>query len=316
MRQNYFHEPVLAETAVDFLISDPAGIYVDCTTGGGGHSLLILEKMNGRGMLLCIDSDPDALHFAQQRLKRFDNKICRHVYFDQLDVLLLEENLLPADGFLFDLGISSFQIDRKEKGFSFQMDGPLDMRFNPENKLSAATVINDYPREKLEEIFRVYGEEHRWRIIARKLVEARRQGRIETTGQLVTVIRSAVPPVFINKTLARIFQAVRIEVNNELERLKMALEKAYQCLKKSGRMVIISYHSLEDRIVKEFFRYKETDCICPPDFPQCICDKESEMRVLTRRPVRPAVEEIEANPRSRSARLRAAEKIMPFRGII
>jgi 16S rRNA (cytosine1402-N4)-methyltransferase len=316
MRQDYFHEPVLAETAVGFLISEPAGIYVDCTTGGGGHSKLILERLGGKGMLLCIDSDPDALRFAQQRLQVFENKICRQGYFDELDGLLLQEEMLPVNGFLFDLGISSFQIDMKEKGFSFQTDGPLDMRFNPENRLSAKMVINEYPREKLEEIFRKYGEERHWRIIARKIDEARQQKRIETTGELAAVIRSTIPPVYLNKTLARIFQAVRIEVNNELERLKIALEKAYQCLKQSGRMVIISYHSLEDRIVKEFFRFKQIDCICPPDFPRCICDKESEMHILTRRPVKPAAAEIKANPRSRSARLRVAEKIVPFRGIL
>lgn len=316
MRQNKFHRPVLAEQAVDLLITDPRGIYVDTTTGGGGHSKLIMQRLSSHGRLLCIDADPDAIHYAREQLKGFENRIFRLMYFDQADIALLEENMLPATGFLFDLGISSFQIDRKEKGFAFQGSGPLDMRFDPTNPLSAETVVNEYPKEKLETIFREYGEERQWRRIADKIAQVRGKNRIKNTAELAEIIRSAIPSVQLNKTLARIFQAIRIEVNDELHRLERALNKAFCCLDRAGRIVVISYHSLEDRIVKEFFREKERDCICPPDFPQCVCDKRQEMHILTRRPVTSSENEIRENPRSRSARMRAAEKTVNYSGIL
>ncbi len=315
MRQNSYHRPVLAEAAVDLLITDPGGIYIDSTTGGGGHSELILQRLSSKGQLLCIDSDPDAIRYAGDRLKNYNNVRFRRIYFDQAEIALLEENMLPANGFIFDLGISSFQIDRQEKGFAFQQSGPLDMRFDPANRLSAETVVNDYPKEKLGEIFREYGEERHWRRIADRIDFARKQERIRTTAGLAEIVRQAVPAVHLNKTLARIFQAIRIEVNDELNRLRRALDKAYDCLTRSGRIVVISYHSLEDRIVKEFFREKERDCVCPPDFPRCVCDKQQEMKILTRRPVSPDEMEVRENPRSRSARMRAAEKTVKYTGI-
>jgi 16S rRNA (cytosine1402-N4)-methyltransferase len=314
---NYeFHQPVMAQAAVDYLITTPEGIYVDCTVGGTGHSQLILKNITPGGRLVCIDADADAIHFAQQRLQTHPNVILRRSFFDQLDVILKNEKLLPVHGFLFDLGISSFQIDRPEKGFSFQSDGPLDMRFNQRQSLSALEVVNQYPQEKLEQIFWKYGEEKKGRAIARKIVEQRRNGIIDTTRRLTEVIRLSVSPRYINKTLARIFQAIRIEVNDELARLKRALEKAFSCLDHSGRLVVISYHSLEDRIVKDFFRDKERDCICPPEFPQCVCDKVSELQVLTKKPLLPASVEMEQNPRSRSAKLRAAQKIVEYRELV
>ena len=310
---NYeFHQPVMAQAAVDYLITTSEGIYVDCTVGGTGHSQLILRNIDPGGRLVCIDADADAIRFARQQLSNHPNVIIRQTFFDQLNVVLENEKLLPVHGFLFDLGISSFQIDQPEKGFAFQSDGPLDMRFNRQQSLSALEIVNQYPQQELEQIFWKYGEEKNGRAIARKIVEQRRNGIIETTRHLTAVIQLAVSPRFINKTLARIFQAIRIEVNDELGRLKRALEKAFNCLDRSGRLVVISYHSLEDRIVKDFFRDKERDCICPPDFPQCMCNKVSELQILTKKPLLPSVFETEQNPRSRSAKLRAAEKIVEY----
>lgn len=310
---NYeFHRPVLAEAAVDYLITISEGIYVDCTTGGTGHSQLILKKIASTGSLVCIDADADAIQFARKQLQTHANVIIRQTFFDQLDVILSSEKLLPAQGFLFDLGISSFQIDQPEKGFSFLSDGPLDMRFNQQQSLSALEVVNNYPQEELEQIFWKYGEERKGRTIAAKIVAQRRNGIVKTTRDLTEIIQLAVSPRFINKTLARIYQAIRIEVNDELGRLRKALEKAFNCLDRSGRIVVISYHSLEDRIVKDFFREKERDCICPPEIPQCICDKVSELRILTKKPLQPLELEIKQNPRSRSAKLRAAEKIVEY----
>jgi len=309
-----FHQPVLADAAMDYLITISKGIYVDCTTGGAGHAQLILKKIVPAGRLVCIDADADAIQFAQKKLQTYANVILRQSYFDQLDMILSHEKLLPVNGFLFDLGISSFQIDRPDKGFSFISDGPLDMRFDRKQKLSAWEVVNHYSQEQLEQLFWKYGEEKKGRIIAGIIVEQRRRHPIETTGKLSEIIQRVVSPRLINKTLARIFQAIRIEVNDELSRLRTALEKAFNCLCLSGRIVVISYHSLEDRIVKDFFREKERDCICPPQFPQCVCDKVSELQILTKKPLLPSPEEILQNPRSRSAKLRAAEKIVDDQG--
>ena len=300
---------------MDFLVTVPDGIYVDCTLGGAGHSEKILRKIGKKGKLLCLDADADAVRFAEQRLADFPNKIIKQVFYDQLQVVLWQENLLPVQGVLFDLGISSHQVDRQERGFSFQKEGPLDMRFNTQQKLTAEVVVNEYPPEKLEEILRVYGEEKQWRRISRAIVEARHLERIRTTTRLAEIVRRVVGAKFQNKSLARVFQAIRIEVNDELNRLSRALEQAFESLAEGGRMVVISYHSLEDRMVKDFFRYKSLNCVCPPEFPRCVCDKQSEMHILTRRPLRPSPAEVEANPRARSARLRVAEKIVPYREI-
>lgn len=316
MEQKGFHKPVLLSTAADLLVVAGNGIYVDATTGGAGHSEEIVKRLRTSGRLVCLEADPDAIQYVEQRLSGYPNKIVRRISYDQLDVVLAQEHLLPVHGFLFDLGISSFQVDESARGFSFQKKGPLDMRFDPRQPRSAREVVNQAPLEQLERVFREYGEERQWQKIAEAIVSARQNSAIETTTQLVDIIRTVADKRYLNKTLARIFQALRIEVNDELKRLKTALRKAFECLEKGGRMVIISYHSLEDRMVKEFFKYKEQDCVCPPEFPQCVCDKVSEMRVVTRKAVRPPAREIKENPRARSARLRCAEKIVPYRSII
>jgi 16S rRNA (cytosine1402-N4)-methyltransferase len=312
MTNDFFHRPVLVETAVEFLITKTDGVYVDCTLGGGGHSELILQKLQPKGRLLGIDADSDAISTAEKNLRNYPNKFLRLGFFDQLDAFLTERDLLPASGILFDLGISSFQIDEPRKGFSFQSDGPLDMRFNKKQEFTAERLVNNYSQEELEKILFEYGEERNSRRIARRIVESRQISPILSTTQLASILKSVISERYFSKSMARIFQAIRIEVNAELDRLQRALKVAFDCLHQSGRMVIITYHSLEDRIVKEFFREKERDCICPPEFPQCICDKQSALKILTKKVIVPDSDEIRDNPRSRSAKLRAAEKIIEY----
>jgi 16S rRNA (cytosine1402-N4)-methyltransferase len=302
--ENGFHQPVLKEQAVEYLIKSKDGVYVDCTLGGGGHSYFVLENTSPRAFLIGIDADPEAIEYA-----------------DQLEIILREADRYPVDGVLYDLGISSYQVDEEHRGFSFQAKGPLDMRFNPQQKLTAAEILNTYPQTELERVIRDFGEERHWRAIAREVVKRREVLSLEVAKDLVEIVRSIVGERFLNKSLARVFQSLRIEVNQELQRLQTSLEVAYRMLKKGGRLVVISYHSLEDRTVKEFFKEKHRSCICPSDLPACICDKVQELEILTRRPVvpeekeiRPEEKEIRGNPRSRSARLRAGEKIVAFEG--
>lgn len=312
--ENGFHQPVLKEQAVEYLIKSKDGVYVDCTLGGGGHSYFVLENTSPRAFLIGIDADPEAIEYAKKRLGRFPNKYLRQAFFDQLEIILREADRYPVDGVLYDLGISSYQVDEEHRGFSFQAKGPLDMRFNPQQKLTAAEILNTYPQTELERVIRDFGEERHWRAIAREVVKRREVLSLEVTKDLVEIVRSIVGERFLNKSLARVFQSLRIEVNRELQRLHTSLEVAYRMLKKGGRLVVISYHSLEDRTVKEFFKEKHRSCICPSDLPACICDKVQELEILTRRPVVPEEKEIRGNPRSRSAKLRAAEKIVAFEG--
>lgn len=308
-----FHQPALAKLAIEYLVHNQEGVYVDCTLGGGGHGYAILERTSPRAFLIGIDADPEAIEYAAQRLSRFSNKYLQQAFFDQLEVVLHEAGKHPVDGVLYDLGISSFQVDEERRGFSYQSEGPLDMRFDPRQKVSAAVVLNGYSQEDLGRIIREFGEERHWRAIAREISRRRETAEFRTAGDLAAIVRSVVGERFLNKSLARVFQAIRIEVNRELERLRASLEAAFQVLKQGGRLVVISYHSLEDRIVKEFFREKYQSCVCPPELPACVCNKVRELEILTRRPLSPDEEEIRANPRARSAKLRAAEKIVPYR---
>ena len=309
---NAYHQPVLAEVAVEYLVTDLNGIYVDCTLGGGGHSRLILQKLSPKGFLIGLDADRDAIENSSVNLREFANKSLRQIFYDQLDIVLHELEKYPVDGFLYDLGLSSFHVDQVKRGFSYQVEAPLDMRFDQMQKLTAADVLNRYELQSLERIIREYGEENHWRPIAAKIVKDRSVANFKTTRDLVEVVRSIVGERKLQKSLARVFQAIRIEVNKELERLKKSLELAFQYSKQGARIVTIGYHSLEDRIVKEFFRYKALDCICPDDLPECVCDKVPEVRQLTRKVITPQIDEIRSNPRARSARLRTAEKIVPF----
>ncbi|MGH1363065.1 MAG: 16S rRNA (cytosine(1402)-N(4))-methyltransferase RsmH [Calditrichia bacterium] len=307
-----YHAPVLPEESVAHLLKNESGIYVDCTLGGGGHTERFLDALGTSGRVIGIDADADAIAYATERLKRFDNFDARQVFYDQLDVVLYELMQIPVDGVFFDLGISSYQIDEASRGFTFRVDGPLDMRFDQRQRLTAEDILNDYSQDELARIIRSYGEERHWRAIARDIVAVRQVEAFTRSSQLVDVVRRITGERFLNKSLARVFQALRIEVNRELERLEKALQQAFDSLKQDGRLVVISYHSLEDRIVKRFLQEKQRDCICPQEFPVCRCDKEKEVKILERGVVASEAEVAE-NPRSRSARMRVAKKLTAYK---
>ncbi|MDP2960331.1 MAG: 16S rRNA (cytosine(1402)-N(4))-methyltransferase RsmH, partial [candidate division Zixibacteria bacterium] len=275
-----------------------------------GHSERILEELNEGGRLLGIDKDEDSLKISQKRLRRFGKKASFFQQsYSQIPELLKNLNLDKIDGILFDLGFSSYQLDDPERGFSYSSKGPLDMRFNQNESKKAEEVVNEYPVEKLSQIFKEYGEERFSKRIAQAIVQNRRVKRIETTQALKDIVRSILKTRYDLKTLSRIFQALRIEVNQELSELKKGLESGIEALGSGGRIGVISYHSLEDRLVKNKFYELSKGCSCPPDFPVCVCGGKKTLQVLTRKPVIPEKEEIRENPRARSAKLRAAEKI-------
>ena len=306
-----YHTPVLTEAVLTYLHPVMNGIYVDGTLGGGGHAERILAALTPGGKLIGFDMDRDALNFAQQRLGRFgDNMVVLlHDNFANVRTRLRHLKIDRVQGLLLDLGVSSRQIDEPQRGFSFQSDSPLDMRMGRQQHLDGWKVVNMYDQDRLAEIFWKYGEEIHSRRIARKIVHARKDNPIGTTGELAALVESAVGKRFLQKSLARVFQAIRIEVNDELENLDSGLRDAVDILEQGGRIVVISYHSLEDRIVKNFFREQSSNRIpsgtpFAPDKP-----RQPKLQVLTRKPVTPTPEEINRNPRARSAKLRAAERI-------
>jgi len=305
-----YHIPVLRDEVITFLITKQEGVYVDGTLGGGGHAENILEKIYPLGTLVGIDADADAHGEAEKRLQRFSsNAVLVHDNNANIRSILQSLNISSIQGLLLDLGVSSFQIDEGSKGFSFRGDDALDMRMDRRQSLSASTVVNTYPVEDLADIFWKYGEEKNSRKIARAIGERRGGKRIETTGDLAGIIERRVPGQFLTKTLARIFQALRIEVNHELESLSRTLNESVDLLAGGGRIAVISYHSLEDRIVKSFFMEQSATFIpsghkLVPDMPA-----SPALRVLTRKPVIPSREEQLSNPRSRSAKMRVAERI-------
>ncbi len=305
------HISVLKNEAIDGLNINPVGIYVDCTTGGGGHSLEIVKKLTS-GRLICIDKDTDALTYAKSRLSEYSDKITFvNDNFANIDTILDELNIDYVDGILADLGVSSYQLDTAERGFSFMHDYKLDMRMNKEQKLSAYEVVNEYPEDELAKIMFNYGEEKNARQIARKIVRQRENKPIETTFELRDIVKSSYPPKFQNKTSLpnKVFQAIRIEVNNELNDLTISVEKMLSKLKKNGRLCIITFHPLEDRIVKTQFKLHSTDCICPPRIPKCVCGHKADIRLITKHPIVPSEIELNNNSRSASAKLRIAEKL-------
>jgi len=305
------HISVLKEESIIGLNIDPNGIYVDCTTGGGGHSLEIVKKLDG-GRLICFDKDTDALTFAKGRLSEYLDKITFvNTNFADIDTVLDELGIDAVDGLLADLGVSSYQIDTAERGFSFMRDARLDMRMNKTQSLDAYKVINTYSEEELSRILYTYGEERNARQIARKIVKIRATKPIETTFELRDIVVSSYPPKFQNKPSLcnKAFQAIRIEVNNELNDLGISIEKMLRKLKKNGRLCIITFHPLEDRIVKTAFKTHATECLCPPRIPKCICGHHADVRLITKHPIVPEDNELLSNSRSGSAKLRIAEKI-------
>ncbi len=278
------HISVLLEETIDSLNIKEDGVYVDCTLGGGGHSKEILKKLSHKGKLIGIDQDTSAIKAAKERLKDYENVIYVHNNFYNIDSILEELDIDKVDGIIMDLGVSSYQLDEASRGFSYMKDAPLDMRMNREENLSAYGVINNYKEEELFKILKNYGEEKFSRKIARFIVEKRTENPIETTGELVEIIRKAIPAKFQREghPAKRTFQAIRIEVNKELQILNKAIEDSVNRLNKDGRLSIITFHSLEDRIVKVKFKELEKPCTCPPSFPICVCGKEPQIKIITK----------------------------------
>ncbi|HBC97061.1 MAG TPA: 16S rRNA (cytosine(1402)-N(4))-methyltransferase [Clostridium sp.] len=305
------HVPVLLQETIDSLNIKENGTYVDCTLGGGGHSREILKSLSKDGKLIGIDEDISAIDAAKENLKEFKNVTYIHGNFYYIKEILDELKIDGVDGILMDLGVSSYQIDNPDRGFSYMKDAPLDMRMDRENSLSAYDVVNKYDRERLYRVLRDYGEEKFANRIADSIVRERRKNKISTTFQLVDVIKRAVPLRFQRNghPAKRTFQGIRIEVNRELEILDRALEDCVGKLKPGGRISVIDFHSLEDRIVKLKFRKLENPCTCPPSFPVCVCNKKPVVKIINKKPIVPSEDEKKKNPRSKSSKLRTAEKI-------
>lgn len=288
------------------------GVYVDCTLGGAGHSSEIIKRLASDGRLVGIDQDKDALKAAGAKLKVYNNVTFVHNNFTNVEEILNELNVDGVDGILMDLGVSSYQLDTGERGFSYMQDAPLDMRMNRDDDFSAYEVVNGYSEEELFKIIKNFGEEKFAKRIAKFIVDRRNAEPINSTLQLVDIIKAAIPAKARREgphPAKRTFQAIRIEVNKELDILDKAIEGAVNKLKTGGRLAIITFHSLEDRIVKNKFKELETPCTCPKEFPVCICGKKPKVRIITRKPIEPSEEEVNENPRSRSAKLRIAERI-------
>jgi 16S rRNA (cytosine1402-N4)-methyltransferase len=308
------HVPVLAGELIDLTTPAPGETAIDCTFGAGGHARVVADRLGPTGTLVCIDRDPA----AQRRFDELAAEVPCETRFLRMDyadgLALLAEEGLAADIAYLDLGVSSMQVDSRERGFSYSYDAPLDMRMDPGQDLDARAVVNDWDERQLAQVFRRLGEDPNARRIAREIVRRRRRAPIETTGELVEAIEAALPAA-VRRSFGgghpakRVFQAVRIAVNGELDSLDRALPLAWSLLREGGRLAAISFHSLEDRRVKRFLAAKARGCICPPDFPVCVCGREPEAELLTGRAVAPTAGEVATNPRAKSGRLRAARKL-------
>ena len=306
------HVSVLLNECLEGLNIKENGIYVDGTLGGAGHSSEILKRLSKEGRLIGIDQDTDALKAAKERLKDYSNVTFVHSNISNIENVLNNLNIDGVDGILMDLGVSSYQLDEGERGFSYMKDAPLDMRMNRENDFSAYNVVNEYSEEDLYRIIRDYGEEKFAKRIASFIVENRQEKNIETTLELVEIIKNAIPAKARREgphPAKRTFQAIRIEVNSELSILNKTIEDGVEKLNKGGRMAIITFHSLEDRIVKNKFRDLAVSCRCPKEFPVCVCGEKAKVKIISRKAIEPTKEEVEINPRSRSAKLRVIEKL-------
>ena len=306
------HVSVLLNECLDALNIKEDGIYVDCTLGGAGHSLEILKRLSKEGRLIGIDQDEDALKAAKEKLKEFNNVTYVHDNFYNIEAILQKLQIEKVDGILMDLGVSSFQLDETQRGFSYMRDAMLDMRMDRSKGISAHDVVNSYSEEQLGEVLRNYGEEKFSKRIANFIVDRRADKPINTTLELVNIIDAAIPGKFKREgghPAKRTFQGIRIEVNGELRILNKAIEDGISRLNSEGRMAIITFHSLEDRIVKNSFKALQDPCGCPKALPMCVCGKTPIIKLVTRKPIEASQEELEINSRSRSAKLRVAEKI-------
>ena len=306
------HTSVLLNESVDGLKIKENGIYADGTMGGGGHSEAILRRLSERGLLIGIDRDIEALDASKRRLSAYSNVRYVHDNYKNIKQILANENIANLDGAVLDLGVSSYQLDTPERGFSYNSDAPLDMRMDDRNPFSAKDVVNGYTEEQLREVIFSYGEEKFGGKIAAEIIKAREEKPIETTGELTEIIKRAIPPAARKDgphPAKRTFQAIRIEVNGELGAIRPAIEGAVDLLGKGGRIAIITFHSLEDRIVKQTYAELAQGCVCPREFPVCVCGRKPKLKIITKKPILPSEKELEENPRSRSAKLRVAEKI-------
>jgi 16S rRNA (cytosine1402-N4)-methyltransferase len=306
------HKSVLLEETVDSLNVKPGGIYVDGTLGGGGHSLEICKRLNGQGRLIGIDQDQDAINAATKRLEEYKDlvTIVRSNYEEIADVLR-SLDIESVDGIVLDLGVSSYQLDDAERGFSYMADAPLDMRMDQRNSKTAKDIVNEYSEMELYRVIRDYGEDKFAKNIAKNIVKAREEKEIETTFELRDIIEKSIPKKFKVKgghPAKRTFQAIRIELNRELDVLQGTIDTMIELLNDEGRLSIITFHSLEDRIVKSRFKTNENPCICPPEFPVCVCGRVSKGKVITRKPILPSPKEMEVNSRAKSAKLRVFKK--------
>lgn len=308
----FSHVPVMPGEVIEGLNVREDGIYLDCTLGGGGHSELILKKLT-TGRLVATDKDEDALAFAKERLKEYGDKVTFvHSDFKRADEVLDDLNIDRIDGVLMDLGVSSYQLDAAERGFSYRFDAPLDMRMDKTQFLTAFNVVNEYNEMDLADILFRYGEERYARKIAANIIRFRNEQSIRTTGQLAEIVEKSYPPKERFKggnPCKRTFQAIRIEVNDELKELDEIIGKLAERLNKGGRICVITFHSLEDRIVKREFQYLEAKCICPPKQPVCTCNKVQTVKIITKKPITAGEEELAVNPRAQSAKLRVAERV-------
>ncbi len=311
MEKDYGHKPVLLDECLEGLAVRPDGIYVDGTLGRAGHSLEIVKRLT-TGRLIALDRDMTAIEAARERLADYRDRVTLvHSNFSQLEQVLRDLDIPLVDGMLFDLGVSSPQLDEAERGFSYMQDAPLDMRMDTSAALTAREVVNTWSEEELRRILFDYGEERYASRIARAIVRRRAERPVETTLELVECIKGAMPPQSLREKqhpAKRSFQAIRIAVNGELDVLPPMLEAAAKCLCPGGRLAVITFHSLEDRIVKQKLRELATGCTCPPEFPVCVCGRKPQMILINRKPVTASPEELEKNPRSRSAKLRVAER--------
>ncbi len=305
------HKSVMLDEVIEHLNIKPNGIYVDCTAGGGGHSLEILRKLK-EGILIAIDKDKDAINECKRKFDKFSNVYLVHDDFHNIVNIIHNLNIDKVDGILADLGVSSFQIDTQERGFSYRFDAPLDMRMNQEQSLTAYDIVNNYTEDELADIMFKYGEEKFARKIAKAIIEHRKNKNIETTLELVNIVESVLPAkVKYEKghSCKRVFQALRIVVNNEIDDLKRTIEDMVNCLAPSGRLCILTFHSIEDRIVKDTFKELATDCICPKELPVCICNHHRTINIINKKPIIATEKELKENSRSASAKLRVAEKV-------
>ena len=303
------HTPVLLEESVNYLVTKTDGVYFEGTLGFGGHTEAILNRLDKKGSVISTDVDKNAFNFCKNKFKN-DNRVKLYNFnFSLIDVIAKIESLVFFDGILVDLGVSSFQLESTAAGISYSVNSELDLRLNKDLRKTAADFINNDAEEDIANIIYEFGEEKNSRKIARQILEERKKKSIQTTDELKKIISSVTNPKYLTKTLSRVFQALRIYVNDELGVLKSFLNNSVPLLNNGGRLVVISYHSLEDRIVKEFFKYENLRCICPPDMPICTCGKIKRLSIVTKKPVTPSESETSKNKRARSAKMRVAERV-------